>query len=63
MASQSADEVALGGRQDMESTALTFNLNEEPYSNPGAVLRELAMDPLQTGGFGGAAEGLASDGG
>lgn len=47
----------------MESTALTSNLNEEPYSNPGAVLRELAMDPLQTGGFGGAAEGLASDGG
>ena len=31
----------------MESTALTFNLNEEPYSNPGAVLRKLSMDPYK----------------
>ena len=37
MASQSPDEVASGGREDVESTALTSNLNEELYSNPGAT--------------------------
>src|SRR6266404_4858960 len=42
VASQSADEVASGGRYDMESTALTFNPKKEPYSNSGAAAGHIA---------------------
>src|SRR6266851_4349918 len=43
VASQSANEVASGGCQEMGAIAPTFKLTEEPYSNPGVAAGHICL--------------------